>query len=92
MAEVPSAFTYASARGLAKFASIIANKGSFKNQTFLKEETWNELHSDPRTLTEAIGACGNRSTFSKGGIHRFGTKYFTDHEKNKRCSLYDYQP
>ena len=45
--ENPSAGSYANARGLAKLAAIMANKGSFNGKLFLSEESWEELHADP---------------------------------------------
>lgn len=40
MGEIPSCGTQANARGLAKLAALMANRGTFRNETIMKEETW----------------------------------------------------
>ena len=45
-AEISSAGVQANARGLAKLASIMSIKGD----TFMSEETWKTLHSEPKEL------------------------------------------
>ena len=40
---------HANARGLAKLASIMANKG----QTLMSEETWSVMHANSKTAMDA---------------------------------------
>jgi hypothetical protein len=77
MGEIPSRGCYASARGLAKLSSIMANKGFYpdKNKKILSDETWNDYHSDPTTREEPL--FNNKSTYTKGGAHMFGKKNIT---------------
>ena len=49
MCEMPSANMHANARGLAKLASIMANKG----QTLMSEETWSVMHANSKTAMDA---------------------------------------
>jgi CubicO group peptidase (beta-lactamase class C family) len=92
MGEIPSAGSYASARALAKLGAFMANKGSLGDSTLLDEQTWQEIHSDPKTLTEAYLFYGLRTTYTKGGLHLFGTQHFTQHEPEVDATLYDTAP
>lgn len=67
--ETISAGCQASARGLAKIAAVMANKGKFKNFQLIKPETWELIHSDP-TL-KIMARLGDYSCYTKGGIHYF---------------------
>ena len=45
--EIPSANGNCSARGLAKVAAMMANKGTFEGKTLLSPQTWEEMHLNP---------------------------------------------
>ena len=44
MGESPSLNCIASARGLAKMAAYMANKGTFGGSEYISEETWDKFH------------------------------------------------
>lgn len=69
MSEVNSVTTFATARGLAKFAGYMANKGTMNGKQLLSEETWNEMHSDPQSEIMLPFASG--TSFTKGGVNLF---------------------
>jgi len=68
MGEIPSGNGHASARGLAKIASAMANNGVFENHQILGEEALSQLHS--------AGVAGDmvfhKNIFTKGGVAMFG--------------------
>ena len=75
-AEISSANTRANARGMAKLASIMANKG----QGLMTLEAWNEMHSEP------IFSSNNAMhyNFTKGGVNYFANSPdATDIDKEK---------
>ena len=45
--EIPSANGNCSARGLAKMAAMMANKGTFNGSTFLSQSAWESMHAEP---------------------------------------------
>ena len=55
-----------SARSLALIAAYMANKGTFNGKELIKEETWNDFHSEPKE-----GCMSNlfHTTFNKGGCN-----------------------
>jgi len=65
--ESPSANGNCSARGLAKVAAALANKGSFQEKTILSEAAWMEMHAEP---TDGI-LVANSIKFTKGGVAEF---------------------
>jgi hypothetical protein len=66
--EVSSCFKNASAPGLAKLASIMANKG----ESLMSNEAWEELHTEPKMATLFQFPDGDvRSRFTKGGVNCF---------------------
>ena len=67
-AEIPSIGDYCSARGLAKLAAYMANKGTLNGDQLMTEETWNQLHADPRNVTEFSGI---QTIFTRGGMCYF---------------------
>ena len=52
--ENPSVGVYASARGLARMAVVMANGGTFKGKTVLSDSAWKELHADPEVQLEGL--------------------------------------
>lgn len=68
-----SATAVATAKGLAKLAAYMANKGSLAGHQLLKEDTWNQLHSEPKVALDALffGRQGY-TNFTKGGVHKYG--------------------
>ena len=59
-----------SARGLAKLAAYMANKGQLDGKTILSEDSYNELTSDFTSKPE-FGLDASL-TFSKGGVCKLG--------------------
>jgi hypothetical protein len=68
-AESVSSFCFASARGLAKLAAYMANKGSLNGRQLISEETWNEVQADPTAEIESGVAL--TTTYTKGGLNLF---------------------
>lgn len=68
MGETPSANTHASARGLAKLAAMMADKGSFEGKEFISAKAWEALHAD---ATEA-DMLFTSTPFTQGGVAAFG--------------------
>ena len=68
MGESPSVNCIASARGLAKMAAFMANKGTFDGSEYISEETWDKFHFNP-TAEVFNGVCPN--VFSNGGAAHF---------------------
>ena len=68
-AEIPSCNFIASARGLAKVAAAMTGKGTFNGRPLISEQTWTEMHSEPRLEFEAI--FGMHTNFTKGGLGKF---------------------
>ena len=67
MGETPSANTHASARGLARLAAMMADKGSFEGKEFMSTTAWEALHA---VATEAdMGSLSTR--FTQGGVASF---------------------
>jgi len=65
--ESPSANGNCSARGLAKIAAAMANKGGFDGKTVLSREAWEAMHADP---TDGI-LVNNSVKFTQGGVAQF---------------------
>ena len=63
--EVISAFCFANARGAAKLAAVMANKGSLDGQVLLSEETWQDMMSYPKEMNEPTGLS---TIYTQGGI------------------------
>ena len=70
MAETPSSGCIASARGLARLASAMANKGKFDGQEILSSEAWEQLHADPELAVDHF--FGGRTNYTAGGLQKFG--------------------
>lgn len=83
LGEVPSSGTHATARSLARLAAFMAHKGQLNGQRIFSEQTWNEIHSCPKTLSEGHMTFGIRTTYTKGGFNLFGKDKFTNHEQNR---------
>jgi len=66
--EIPSANGHASARGLAKIASAMANQGSFEGNQILSKEAFDLLHSDAKEGDMVF----HKNLFTKGGLAKFG--------------------
>ena len=65
--ETPSANAHCSARGLAKIAAVMANRGKLGGETYLPEDAWDALHAEPVTRSMAFN-----TTFTQGGVAHFG--------------------
>ena len=65
--ETASGFMLASARGLAKLAAYMANRGQLDGQVMLSEGCWDEMHAEP---TAEVMHGGSKSIITKAGcIH-----------------------
>lgn len=69
MGETVSAGCQGTAKGLARFAAIMANGGSLFGHQLLKKETWDLIHSEPDYKIQA--RMGDYTCYTKGGIHYF---------------------
>ena len=69
----------ASARGLAKLAAYMANKGKLGNKVLLSENAWDELHADYKT--EILYGFNDTSTFSKAGVNKYGTELTKEEDR-----------
>ena len=67
--ETPSAYSFASARALARLAAAMANKGSFEGTKILSEQGWNDLHANPKLIVNETGA--ERTNLTQGGLNRY---------------------
>lgn len=65
--ETPSANTHASARGLAKIASMMSQKGRWHSEQFISEDSWNAMHGLATKSEMGIGTI----TFTQGGVAQF---------------------
>ena len=70
--ETPSANANASARGLAKLAAVMANKGQLNGKELMSVDAWNALHREP--LEKDMGVA--KATFTQGGVALFGQQSF----------------
>ena len=66
--ETPSANTHATARGLAKVASMMAMRGRSNEQQVMAENTWVALHDAPQKSPMLI----MNTVFAQGGVAAFG--------------------
>lgn len=66
MGETVSALCESSARGLARFAAIMANRGCLDGKKFISEATWELMHLDAKE--EAEPPYGTRHTHTRGGV------------------------
>ena len=80
--EQPGCNGIASARGLAKLASFLANKGTVSNRTLISEDTWEAMHGE-EVVSPELEVGGIRTQFSQGGINHF-KDYDDDQSLEKR--------
>jgi len=66
--EVPSANGHASARGLGKVASAMANHGKFEGKEMLTKEAWELFHADAKEGDMVF----HKNIFTQGGLAKFG--------------------
>ena len=69
MGESVSAACLASARGLAKIAQFMANRGKADGQQLISEESWEDMHAEPKEVIEF--PMGMVTYYTKGGLNRF---------------------
>ena len=67
--EMPSGNGQCSARGLAKIAAMMANKGEIDGIRILSEKTWNSFHS--ACEQKRMYPFNEESNFSQGGVNYF---------------------
>eukprot|EP00092_Neocalanus_flemingeri_P011211 GFUD01012076.1.p1 GENE.GFUD01012076.1~~GFUD01012076.1.p1 ORF type:complete len:296 (+),score=45.15 GFUD01012076.1:217-1104(+) len=67
MGEIPSANGHASARGLAKIASAMANQGMFEDKQILSKSAWDLLHAEAKTGDMVF----HKNIFTQGGLANF---------------------
>jgi CubicO group peptidase (beta-lactamase class C family) len=65
--EMISYFTYANARGLARLAAFMANKGSLNGKELLSEETWENMLSEPKP--NMLSLTNINTVITKSGIN-----------------------
>jgi len=70
--EVPSANGNCSARGIAKVAAMMANRGTFNGSTFLSQHAWDAMHADPTKGELIPGLLDWKEAFTQGGVAQFG--------------------
>jgi len=70
--EMPSVNGNCSARGLAKVAAMMANKGTFQGSTFLSLPAWESMHAEPTEGELFPGALEWNEKFTQGGVAKFG--------------------
>jgi hypothetical protein len=75
MGESPSVNCIASARGLAKMAAFMANRGTFDGSEYISEETWDKFHLNP---TAELFNGVSPIIFSNGGAAHFGPNAETE--------------
>ena len=85
-AEQPGANGIASARGLAKLAAFLANKGGLEGHgRLMTEATWDVMHDKEVTVPEEeLG--GFRTQFSQGGVNHFHN-YFDDQPMEEKFKV-----
>jgi len=65
--ESPSTNGHCTARGMAKLAAAMANKGKLMNQRIISEDTWEALHANPKPAQMGFMP----SSFTQGGINMY---------------------
>jgi len=50
-------------------AAYIANRGSLEGSKLISEETWEEMHANPKVECENVGY---RTNYSDGGVNMYG--------------------
>ena len=69
-AEIFSAGLQATARGVAKLGSYMANKGTSEYKTIMSVDSWDRFHANP--VTEKDQLIGMEFVFMNGGVTKFG--------------------
>ena len=69
--ELPSVNGQCSARGLARIAAMMANKGILNGTRILSEETWEILHRNRES--KLMYPSNGSSNFTEGGVNHFDT-------------------
>jgi len=67
MGESPSTNGHCTARGMAKIAAVMANKGKFKDTTLISGDTWDAIHANPKPGKIALLP----SCFTEGGVNMY---------------------
>ena len=67
--EIPSANGQCSARGIARIAAMMANKGEVDGIRILSEETWEAVHGNP--IVKEMYPTGDVTCFTQGGVNIF---------------------
>lgn len=55
----------------------MANKGTFKGKTLMSEQTWNDLHSEPKVVNTPLMYSSQtmRNSFTKAGFCEYKKEY-----------------
>ena len=69
MGELVSAACQCNARGLAKLAAIMVNRGKLDGKQLISEQTYDEFMSEPKF--ELNCGMGQPTSFTKGGVNLF---------------------
>jgi len=86
--EIPSANGQCSARGIARVAAMLANRGEIDGIRILSEEAWDELHGNE--VEKEMHPTGDWTSFTQGGVNVF--KHIDGHhmaltKHNNDCRL-----
>eukprot|EP01006_Ploeotia_vitrea_P017613 TRINITY_DN48826_c0_g2_i1.p1 TRINITY_DN48826_c0_g2~~TRINITY_DN48826_c0_g2_i1.p1 ORF type:complete len:108 (-),score=5.09 TRINITY_DN48826_c0_g2_i1:222-545(-) len=73
MGEMPSGNGNGCARGMAKFANLIAMKGEMYGMRFLNEKTIDLAHSEPKKAFDML--LEKETDFNLGGWHHYKDDY-----------------
>ena len=85
MGEAASWNVHATADGMAKLGAYMVNGGSLNGRRLLSQETIDEFHSNPVTETEI--PLGLRTSFTRGGVNRWGKQYAESVERNPGANI-----
>lgn len=67
--EIPSANGQCSARGIAKIAAMMANKGEVEGIRILSKKTWDAIHAN--ATDKEMYPTGDMTSFTQGGVNIF---------------------
>ena len=86
--QIPSANGQCSARGIARVAAMLANRGELNGVRVLSEEAWDEMHAEP--VDAEMHPTGDLTSFTQGGVNVFkhiehGNMALTKH--NNECRV-----
>ena len=84
--QSPSSTSHTNAQSLAIIASMLANKGTFKNIKIINEETFENAHSNNTIQFDDILL--NETNFTQGGFGIFSTNNIELLNSNSYCNIF----